>query len=239
MSSIVTSGTITQMALQMHYKQFKQDDPKLLKTLIEAFPFATIAANGDESPMVAYAPIMLNGNIIEFHLAKANVVTTHMKNGTKLTILINDIGAHISPSWYKTRFSGINPDRSKTAPTYDYINANLCGCAKIMHISQLQEHLKELVDTHEPVDGWKFDEIDTDIFNKWCENIIGFYMPIESFSITTKLSQEQNIADKDGIIAGLRNRGTFSDVALAKIIEIYDGTSKSLNSALKTLVYKF
>lgn len=224
--------------LAMHYAHFKQTDPRVLKAILQAFPFATISTNAMEIPAVAHAPLTFredNANgMVEFHLAKANSIITHLQNGTKLTIIINGPSAHISPSWYTARFSGNNPDRSNAAPTYNYINANLFGSVQMLDDIELTAQIKELVAANEPADGWKLEEIDHDIFNKWRNMIIGFRMPIESFDLTAKLSQEQNPVDKPGIIEGLRQRGKNSDIAMARIIERFDGTPESLIRALQT-----
>lgn len=221
----------------MHYQHFKQRDPAVLKALIEAYPFATIMASGSGAPVVAQAPLTFkedsggNGEV-EFHLAKENPISEYLLGGAKITILVSGPSAHISPSWYTARFPGDNPDRSKTAPTYNYISASLNGAVKIMDMGQLTSQISDLVSAHEPKNGWKMQEIDPAMFSKLCGLITGFRMQIESFDMTAKLSQEQNKADMAGIIAGLKKRGGAGDMAMAKIIETFDGTGQSLIKGL-------
>jgi transcriptional regulator len=227
----------------MHYEHFKQRDPKVLKALIESFPFATIIANGPDGPVVAHAPLTFKQGItangmVEFHLAKENPIIPYLQNGAKLTITVNGPSAPISPSWYTARFPGDKPDRSKTAPTYNYINANLNGSIQAMDTEHLTNQISDLVAANEPANGWKMQEIDPATFSKWRGMIAGFRMPIESFDMTAKLSQEQNIADKPGIIAGLKKRGTASDMAVAQMVEIFDGSPESLIKALLTVSVK-
>ncbi len=224
----------------MHYEHFKQRDPKVLKALIESFPFATITANGSDGPVVAHAPLTFKQNItangmVEFHLAKENSIIPYLQNGAKLTITVNGPSAPISPSWYTARFPGDKPDRSKTAPTYNYINANLSGTIQTMDTEHLTSQISDLVAANEPDNGWKMQEIDPATFGKWRGLISGFRMPIESFDMTAKLSQEQNAEDKPGIIAGLQKRGAASDIAMAQMVEIFDGTPESLIKALHTI----
>lgn len=224
----------------MHYDHFKQRDPKVLKALIESFPFASITVNGPNGPVVAHAPLTFKQGItangmVEFHLAKENPIIPYLQNGAKLTITVNGPSAPISPSWYTARFPGDKPDRSKTAPTYNYINANLCGSIQMMDTGNLTNQINDLVTANEPHDGWQMQEIDPATFEKWRGLIAGFRMPIESFDMTAKLSQEQNAADKPGIIAGLKKRGAPSDIAMAQMVDIFDGTPESLIKALHTV----
>lgn len=227
----------------MHYDHFKQHNPLVLKALIESFPFATIAVNGADCPVVAHAPLTFrqgttaNGTV-EFHLAKENPIMPLLQNGTKATIIINGSSAHISPSWYTARFSGDNPDRSKTAPTYDYVNATLQGSIQTMDTASLIAQISDLVAENEPHDGWKMPEIAPSTFSKWCQLISGFRMAIESFVLIAKLSQEQNTADKLGIIAGLRKRSAPSDMAVATLIEQFGSNAESLIKGLRSVSHK-
>ena len=220
----------------MHYEHFKQRDPAVLKALIEAFPFAAIMVNGSDAPIVAQAPLTFKnsgGNgAVEFHLAKENPISKYLTNGANTTIMLHGPSAHISPSWYTARFTGDNPDRSNTAPTYNYISARLSGTVQIMDMGQLANQISDLVSAHEPSDGWKMQEIDPAMFSKLCGLITGFRMEIESFDMTAKLSQEQNKADMAGIIAGLKKRGGARDMAMANMIETFDGTTESLTQGL-------
>ncbi|MFO0388688.1 MAG: FMN-binding negative transcriptional regulator [Alphaproteobacteria bacterium] len=224
----------------MHYGHFKQQDPRVLKTLIECFPFATISVNSPDGPITAHAPLTFRQGVtangmVEFHLAKENPIMPYLQNGAKVTIVVSGPSAAISPSWYTARFAGDKPDRSKTAPTYDYVNATFRGTLQAMDTEHLTAQISDLVAAHEAADGWKVQEIDPATFTKWRDLIAGFRIPIESFDLTAKLSQEQNPADKAGIIAGLRKRGASSDIAMATLIDVFDGSPESLITGLGSL----
>jgi transcriptional regulator len=230
----------------MHYEAFKQKDPRVLKALIENFPFATITVNGPDGPIVARVPITFKqgssaNGVVEFHLAKENPIVSYLQNGTNITVTINGPSSHISPSWYTHRFSGEKPDRSKTAPTYNYISADMSGTLQVMSTLELTQQIDDLVSHMEPGAGnnsWAMSEIDKPTFTQWRERITGFRMPIERFDLTAKLSQEQNAADKPGIIAGLRQRGGSQDIVMAQIIELFNGTPNSLIKALHATGFK-
>ena len=61
-------------------------------------------------------------------------------DGAKATLLVSGPGAQISPSWYTARFPGQRPDRSRTAPTYNYVNATLSGTLQTMSEQHLAGH---------------------------------------------------------------------------------------------------
>lgn len=221
----------------MHYGNFKQHDPRAVSTLIEAFPFATIAINGEHGPLIAQAPLTFRPGIgnfgaVDFHLARENVFVDALDTGVKTTIVVNGPHTHISPSWYVGRFSGPNPDRSHTAPTFNYVSAILRGTVEILTKDALYRQVEDLVVDHEPADGWKFQEIDRQLFEDWCGMLIGVRVVIDSFDMTAKVSQDQKEADRAGIKAGLLARGAFSDKAMATIVESAGSQPEMLIDAL-------
>lgn len=139
----------------MHYAEFKQDEPELLKTLIQTFPFAVIAINGALQPVLAQAPLTFRemggqAGTVDFHLARANTITDRISDGTSVTILVNGPNAHISPSWYTGRFKDASADRSRAAPTWNYLSATLTGRLQILERCDLEAQIADLVRHHEP-----------------------------------------------------------------------------------------
>ncbi len=226
----------------MHYAQFKQADTALLQCLIEIFPFAVIAINGQERPMIAQAPLTFRSKpglpgMVDFHLARQNGVADAISKGTPATIVVNGPSAHVSPSWYRARFPSSSADRSKTAPTYNYVSATLAGRLCRLGDSDLRQQIADLVNRHEPADGWRFEEIDPAVFDTWRNLLVGYRMEIESFDLTVKISQEQKAEDRPSIAEGLRHRGEYADMAMARLVEGFDGTAASIEAALRTLTH--
>lgn len=221
----------------MHYAEFKQQDPALLRTLIEQFPFAVIAINGASRPTLAQAPLTFRESksahgSVDFHIARVNVFTDVVIDGDQATILVNGPNTHISPSWYKGRFPDASSDRSRAAPTWNYVSATLTGRLRILPRADLEKQIADLVAHHEAPDGWRREEIDPALFNTWCNMLIGYRMEIETFDLTAKLSQNQTPGDKPGISEGLRTRGEFGDEAMAQLVESFDGTAASVQNCL-------
>jgi transcriptional regulator len=216
---------------------FKQHDPSVMRTLIETFPFAMIAINGEHGPLIAQAPLTFRPDIgkygaVDFHLARENAFVAALDDGVETTIVVNGPQAHISPSWYTGRFAGPDPDRSHTAPTFNYVSAVLCGKIEILSEIELHRQVQDLVNDHEPADGWKFEEIDRQLFESWCKMLIGVRVEIESFDMTAKLSQDQAPADRVGITTGLLGRNAFADKAMATMVDRFDGSPETLVETL-------
>ncbi len=228
-----------------HFPHHTHNDPRLLEALVKNFPLAMIAVNGEEGqpPIIAYAPVIFeketgeNGQI-DFHLSKKNAIVPYLEKGAKATISIVGPNCHISPSWYEARFSGDNPDRSKTAPTYDFVSATMQGTVATMDMPHLSKHLGKQVRGKEATAGekrWDLTEIDPDTFKEWRGLIVGFSMPVEHLDLTMKISHDQKPENRPGIIRGLRLRDSYGDKEMAKIIEADNGTTDSLIAALNAI----
>lgn len=213
-----------------HYSQFKTSDPGTFFNLLTQFPFATIIpasqAAGELQPLL-HAPVIAvsekSGHILEFHMARGNPSFEHFKNGGKIRIVLNGPNAHVSPAWYKERFK--NSDRSRTAPTFNYVAAQVDCYTTPMDDATLEGHLGRLVENLEdPVTGWKFSEIDPETLKGWMQHIAGFKAMIvaNSIMITQKLSETPKAGEANdivNIIEGLNNRGQPFDSALARLME--------------------
>ncbi len=224
----------------MHYAEFKQKDPDLLHSLIVSFPFATIAVNGTKRPIVAQAPLTLRDNgtangELHFHIARQNPITNLIDDGTWSTIVVNGPSAHVSPSWYTGQFPEPNSDRSRAAPTYDYLAATIEGQLQRLDRPELEAQIADLVLAHEPAGGWQLRELDKTLYSTWCDMLVGYRLPITSFDLTAKLSQEQTRSDKPGIARGLRHRSGPNDGSMALLVENYDGTEQSIAMTLDAL----
>lgn len=86
-----------------HYAGFKQADPDLVPPLIRRFPFAMIAVNGVQAPVIARAPLTPRcgrspAGAVEFHLARTNPIVPLLEIGSQPTVVVSGPSAPISPS---------------------------------------------------------------------------------------------------------------------------------------------
>lgn len=224
----------------MHYAEYKVVDPAVLRAMIETFPFAAIMTNDDDGPRVAQAPLTYRSGrqpagAIEFHLAKANPIAPLMVQGAPVTILVNGPGAPISPSWYSASFPHPDSDRSRTAPTYNYLSLVVHGRLAFMSDAGLQTQIHDLVAASEPLDGWRTEELAPDLWSTWRQLIQGYRVEIERFDLTAKLSMGDTEGDRPGVIAGLRRRAVLADRSMAALLQGYGGTPQSLQEVITSL----
>ncbi|RXT51189.1 hypothetical protein B6S44_21520 [Bosea sp. Tri-44] len=224
----------------MHYAEYKHADPSLVHDMVETFPFATFMVNGDRGPMVAQAPLTFRdgraaAGALEFHLARVNPIAPLMTPGTPVTILVQGPGAAISPSWFNASFQGANRDRSRTAPTYNYVSLVMRGRLEFMPDEALQAQIADLVLAHEPQDGWRLEELAPQLWEGWRRAIQGYRLEIDEFDLIAKLSHGDVPDDRPGVVEGLRSRALQDDHVIARLVAGYDGTPASLRAQLRAL----
>lgn len=203
----------------IHYAQFKTTDLQEVFNVVAEHPFALICKNGKEGvPEIVNAPVIISddGKSLEFHFARANDAWDAIAAGGDVKIIFNGPNAHVSPSFYKDRFA--DGDRSKTAPTWDYVQAVVVGEAKPLDDAGLAAHLKKLTGHFEGEAGWRFEEIAPDKLDAWKKLIGGFRIEITSAEAIFKLSQEQKPADQAHVAHELNKRGRDGDAKIAKLI---------------------
>lgn len=209
-----------------HYQEFRLDDPAVIARVIMRWPFAAIVANGPEWPVVAHAPLVLSKaaggregfDAVEFHLAKINPALADLGDGIPVTLDVQGPSAHVSPAWYMGRFPNSDADRSRTAPTWDYLTLTMRGHLAVLSDAELAAHLADLVGQTEGENGWRISEIDPGFFTGLRSHILGYRVRIESFDCIAKFSQDKSDADIAGIIAGLCRRGRGQDRSVAELV---------------------
>ncbi|NEI73162.1 hypothetical protein GR212_26735 [Rhizobium lusitanum] len=181
----------------MHHTQIEQTDSTALRCLTETFPFAAIAINGKARPLVAQASLtfrddLVSAEAVEFHLARQNVVTNAIDDDrTPATIVINGpaLMCRHAGTWRAFQM----PHRSRTAPTY--VTAALMGDLQRRSHTDLQTQIADLVADHEPDDGWRFEEIDPELFRPWYDLLA---CDSEKEIWTSPLSRQRTFGIRDG-----------------------------------------
>lgn len=205
-----------------HYSHFKTKDLGKVFELINEYPFAVICKNNRKTgmPDIVNAPVIAtaDGQNLEFHMARANESWPGFGRGGRIRLIFNGPNAHISPSWYKDRFA--DGDRSRTAPTWNYVQASVTGTLQKMNPAELKNHLERLTGRFEGTasSGWAFHEINPKTLSRWQKLIAGFTVRVDNAEAICKLSQEQQKIDREHIIAGLTQRGGPDDLEVAHLI---------------------
>lgn len=189
---------------------FVVDDAETLYAFVRDHPFATVVRVNDGTPQIAYAPVLLAGNTLRFHLAKANPVA-EAHAGEQLLFSFMGPHSYVSPDWY---------DTDGRVPTWNYMAVEAAGPAGHMTGDDLRQLLVDTVAAEEahlfPKSPWQIERVPAEKLESLLNGIVGFSVQIETIDGKFKLSQNTTPADVEGVIAGLERRGDAASVAVAK-----------------------
>ncbi len=186
----------------MHPNPAFRADPAALLAAAERIGFAHIFAATPDGPMVVHTPVTLHDGVPRFHVARGNRVTRHL-DGATILLSFAEVDGYISTNWYAAPGDQV--------PTWNYVTIEVDGVARAIDDVALVEQLDRLAAVHEPADNpWHWAKMDTAVFAKLLTAIRGFEVAVTGVRGTTKLSQNKGVADRVGVVEGLRRQGNES-----------------------------
>jgi transcriptional regulator len=197
----------------MRHKQAHAcEDPEVVKKLIEANPWATLAS--DNNGLVAsHCPVLLDHEAEQptllTHLGKPDDELHGLGDGEMLAIVQGNHG-YVSPSWYAP---GATP-----APTWNFTVAHLYGVPEILSeeenlsvLTRLVEHFEQHVS--EPL------LLDQEWGAQVAKGTVGIRLRADRFICKRKLSQDKDQVSRQQVIEALRQPGPYHHPALATEME--------------------
>jgi len=194
---------------------FREERLPVLQAAIGEIGFATLVTavaglQATHLPMWLAADEGPHGTLYG-HVARAN---KHWKDtGDALAIFLGPY-AYISPSWYPGK-----REHGREVPTWNYISVHAHGRLEtIEEPAPLRSLLTRLVDRHERgrAEPWHIDDAPPGYIEQMLRAIVGLRLPIEHLEGKWKLGQNRPPADREGVIAGLRELPGEREQAIAE-----------------------
>jgi len=184
---------------------FREDRPEVLRDAVRHIGFATLVTEGLEAN---HLPMLLEGNVLRGHVARANPVWKK-GDGDALAVFLGP-HAYISPNWYPSK-----AETGKAVPTWNYIAVHARGRMRWIDDAEwLRAHVGQLSATHEAGRDvpWMISDAPAGYIDSMLRGIVGFELSIQMLEGKWKLSQNRDEADRAGTREGLRRDGR-EDVA--------------------------
>jgi transcriptional regulator len=197
---------------------FAEHDLGTMHDMIEAVRFGTLVVCA-ESPLAAHIPFVLYrdkgpyGTLVA-HVPRADPIADILAEGSSVLAIFVGPRAYISPRWCS----------DGALPTYDFLAVHTYGRPHLLtdHDS-VMTHLAELADVHEQGAShpWSLAHADKERVEHQLPHITAFTLTIDTIEGKRKLSQECPEEERKGILAGLHERGSDDDLALAAAMASY------------------
>jgi transcriptional regulator len=190
---------------------FREDRSRILRDAITRIGFATLITQGADGLDANHVPMLLEGDVLRFHVARANPVWREPAPDA-LAVFLGP-HAYVSPSWYPSK-----AETGKAVPTWNYLTVHARGTLTAIHDADwLRAHVTALSAMHEAgrAEPWAVSDAPGDYIDAMLRAIVGFELAIMKLEGKWKLSQNRPAADRDGVRDALLHEG---GEALAKLM---------------------
>lgn len=200
--------------------QFEESRSEVLHQLLRAQPFATLVTQGADGLTADHLPLHLETGVgpcgaLHGHVARANPLWRQAADSEVLAIF-HGPQAYVTPSWYPSK-----REHGKAVPTWNYVVVHARGRLRaIDDAAWLRRQLETLVAEHEAgfAEPWQISDAPPDYIDRMLTAIVGIEIVITRLVGKWKTSQNQPAANRAGVVAGLRERGTADALAMAELV---------------------
>lgn len=151
------------------------------------------------------------------HMARANKHWHALRDGAATMVIFQADDFYVSPSWYATK-----RETGRVVPTWNYQAVHVAGKVTVIDDpARLHAIVAALTDHHEAsrATPWRVDDAPADYVAAQLKAIVGIELSITSLIGKRKLSQNRPLADRHGVIAGLRAAGETGAASLMQALE--------------------
>ncbi len=199
---------------------FRVENTGQMHALMRARPFATLISAGSLGIYASHMPTVLKDEgphgVIECHLARANPHCKDLDGKQEALMIFQGAEGYITPNWYPSKAR-----HGKVVPTWNYAAVHAYGRAHAMQDTEwLRRHVDELTAQQERNESkpWRLSDAPESFIDAMLRGIVGFRFVISRLEGKWKMSQNREIDDRLGVVAGLADRGGADDAEIADYV---------------------
>jgi transcriptional regulator len=170
---------------------FKINDRRWIRALVERHPFAMLIAGEGDFPAVSHIPVVARepeGELRLYgHVARANPHALAIRAQVPATIVFRGPHAYVSAAWYEAPYA--------TVPTWNYTAVQICGRLQPYDEWSAVKMLSERLEGGKP-DAWNPQRLDAGTRERSLRAIVAFELRAERVYAKAKLSQNRSEADR-------------------------------------------
>ena len=194
---------------------FRVEDRETLYAFVERYSFATLVSTCGGVPFASHVPLLLDrdNGVLLGHLARGNPQWEAF-GGTEALAIFAGPHAYVSPSWYAA---------GPAVPTWNFAAVHVYGTPRLLTPDRTREVVDLTVRKYEGgrPDPWP-NELPEEFGRRLLAGVVGFEMPLARVEGKFKLGQNRSVADRAGMLEGLRRDGVEAGL-LAEFIAQHEG----------------
>ncbi|PPC78238.1 transcriptional regulator [Pokkaliibacter plantistimulans] len=200
-------------------KHFDQSDPQPLQQVMQDFPLANLITLGPQGLLANPLPLLWlpdagGAGRLQGHVARANPMWQDSDLSVEALALFSAGDAYISPSWYPSK-----QQHGKAVPTWNYITVQARGTLRIIDDRDwLRDLVGRLTAQHEQgrQTPWQVSDAPADYIDAMLRAIVGIEIEVRELTGKWKVSQNQQAANRQGVIDGLQQQGDAASMNMAE-----------------------
>ena len=191
-----------------------------MHALMRARPFAALVSSSANGLYGTHLPTVLKDDgangLIECHLARANPHWKDLADGNEALMIFQGPEGYITPNWYPSKAL-----HGKAVPTWNYAVVHAYGRPAVVQDKDwLRRHVTELTTQQEASEAqpWAVSDAPENYVDVMLRGIVGFRFAITRLEGKWKMSQNREMPDRQGVVAGLTARASGDDLAIAEAV---------------------
>lgn len=194
---------------------FREERPEILRASIRATGLAILITFGPEGLIASHVPMLLDEpespetagkhGVLVGHIARANPQWRASAADVQALAIFPGPDAYVSPSLYATK-----RESGKVVPTWNYVAVHAYGALAFFDDPhELHALVSRLTAAHEAARPapWAVTDAPAGFIASQLKGIVGFRLEITRLEGKWKMSQNRPMADRVGVIEGLRDEG--------------------------------
>ena len=191
-----------------------------MHALMRARPFAALVSSSANGLYGTHLPTVLKDDgangLIECHLARANPHWKDLAEGNEALMIFQGPEGYITPNWYPSKAV-----HGKAVPTWNYAVVHAYGRPAVVQDKDwLRRHVTELTTQQEASEAqpWAVSDAPENYVDVMLRGIVGFRFAITRLEGKWKMSQNREMPDRQGVVAGLTARASGDDLAIDEAV---------------------
>lgn len=200
---------------------FRETRRESLHGLIRVYPLATVVTQSVMGLAANHLPFELVGDQLHGHVARGNELAR--LDGAEVLLVFHGPDGYISPNWYPSKH-----ETGREVPTWNYAVVHVHGRLRVIDDTVwMRQLLERLTARHEGTQEvpWTLQQAPADHIEKMLRAVVGLKVAIDHIEGKFKLSQNHPVRNRDGVLAGLRQRNAERDASLADLMSLQKETS--------------
>lgn len=203
-------------------KQFQESRVDILQGFMRDYPLCTLITLSSDGVNANHIPMHVIDTPQPFgaltcHIDKSNRIVDDIHRNGEVLAIFNGPNTYITPSWMPTK-----KEKGRVVPTWNYAVVHARGNARVIEDKQwLYEQIGAFTNHSETAvhSQWQLSDAPLEFTDKLINGILGLEIIITELTGKWKVSQNEPMVNKRGIVEGLKNSdGQADKAAMASLV---------------------